>query len=209
MPELVLLGDSIFDNAQYVPGETPVIDQVRQRLPAGSTATLLAVDGNCVRDIERQIQRLPRSASHLFVSAGGNDALMQASILDERAGTVAIALEKVSRLLAEFRGEYSAMVKALRVLDLPLTVCTVYDAVPALGDAERMALSGFNEVIMREAIENALPMIDLRYVCDRAMDYSIISPIEPSEVGGAKIAERIVRVARTHDFETRSSMIYR
>jgi hypothetical protein len=33
MPHIVLLGDSIFDNAAYVPGELPVIEQLRARLP--------------------------------------------------------------------------------------------------------------------------------------------------------------------------------
>ena len=37
---LVLLGDSIIDNASYVPGRRPaVIDQVRSRLPEGWSAT--------------------------------------------------------------------------------------------------------------------------------------------------------------------------
>jgi hypothetical protein len=43
---VVLLGDSIFDNATYVPGELPVIDQLRQNLPKGWQATLAAVDGD-------------------------------------------------------------------------------------------------------------------------------------------------------------------
>lgn len=33
MPHIVLLGDSIFDNAADVPGEPPVIEQLRARLP--------------------------------------------------------------------------------------------------------------------------------------------------------------------------------
>ena len=43
---VVLLGDSILDNGAYVPGKPAVIDQVRGELPAGWTATLLAVDGS-------------------------------------------------------------------------------------------------------------------------------------------------------------------
>jgi hypothetical protein len=47
MPHIVLLGDSIFDNAAYVPGEPPVIEQLRAHLPKNWQATLLAVDGVC------------------------------------------------------------------------------------------------------------------------------------------------------------------
>ena len=35
MGHVVLLGDSIFDNARYVPDRPPVIDQLRQALPRG------------------------------------------------------------------------------------------------------------------------------------------------------------------------------
>jgi hypothetical protein len=35
MSHAVLLGDSIFDNARYVPDRPPVIDQVRRGLPRG------------------------------------------------------------------------------------------------------------------------------------------------------------------------------
>ena len=54
---LVLLGDSILDNAAYVPGGRPaVIDQVRSRLPEGWAATLLAVDGSVINDVYRQLE---------------------------------------------------------------------------------------------------------------------------------------------------------
>ena len=46
---IVLLGDSIFDNACYVPGEMPVIEQVRAELPEWQ-ATMLAVDGDIVKE---------------------------------------------------------------------------------------------------------------------------------------------------------------
>ena len=38
MGHVVLLGDSIFDNGRYVPGEPAVIDQLRSALPKGWTA---------------------------------------------------------------------------------------------------------------------------------------------------------------------------
>lgn len=45
MSNLVLLGDSIFDNHAYVHGDPAVIDHVRRGLPIGWQATLLARDG--------------------------------------------------------------------------------------------------------------------------------------------------------------------
>src|SRR5918996_5903451 len=78
MPHLVLLGDSVFDNARYVSKGHSVIEQLRNQLPAGWNATLLAVDGHVTSDIARQLERLPKDATHLLVSSGGNDALSHA-----------------------------------------------------------------------------------------------------------------------------------
>ena len=44
MSHVVLLGDSIFDNGLYVPGGSPLIEQLRTRLPKGWKGTLVAVD---------------------------------------------------------------------------------------------------------------------------------------------------------------------
>src|SRR5687767_239110 len=68
MPHVVLLGDSIFDNAAYIDGGQDVITQLRGKLPAGWRATLGAVDGSVMADIGRQLDRLPSDATHLVVS---------------------------------------------------------------------------------------------------------------------------------------------
>jgi hypothetical protein len=72
MGHVVLLGDSIFDNARYVPDRPPVVEQVRKCLPPGWRASLLAVDGHVTEDVLTQLTHLPSDATHLFVSAGGN-----------------------------------------------------------------------------------------------------------------------------------------
>jgi hypothetical protein len=208
MGHVVLLGDSIFDNARYVPDRPPVIDQLRQTLPRSWIASLLAVDGHITEDVANQLKRLPPDATHLFVSAGGNDALGKSRILSEAACTVGEALGLIHEVRARFRDLYRAMLRALCVREKPTAVCTVYDAIPGMGPAEQVVLAGFNEVILREAFSAGLPVIDLRLVCDRQSDYSHVSSIEPSVVGGAKIARVIAEIATTHDFGRRRSMIY-
>jgi hypothetical protein len=208
MGHVVLLGDSIFDNARYVPDRPPLIDQLRQALPRGWLASLLAVDGHITEDVANQLKDLPAQATHLFVSAGGNDALGETSVLSEAACTVGDALSLLHDVHSRFRQSYRAMLQALSAVAKPTAVCTVYDAIPGLGPAEHAALVGFNAVILREAFLAALPVIDLRLVCDRPSDYSHVSPIEPSVVGGAKIARVIAEIATTHDFGQRRSTIY-
>ena len=60
---VVLLGDSIFDNGAYTKRGPDVISQVRQLLPTGWHASLLAVDGATTESVPSQLQRLPHDAS--------------------------------------------------------------------------------------------------------------------------------------------------
>jgi GDSL-like Lipase/Acylhydrolase family len=198
---VVLLGDSIFDNERYVPDRPPVIEQLRQRLPASWSATLLAVDGHVTEDVARQMTRLPEDATHLVVSVGGNDALGEAGVLRESVSTVGEAMMRMDEVRTRFREAYRAMLAALRGAGRPAAVCTIYDAIPGLEPADRTALAGFNEVILREAFAVGLSVIDLRLICDRAGDYSHVSPIEPSAIGGAKIARVIAEAVTAEGFD--------
>jgi lysophospholipase L1-like esterase len=208
MSHVVLLGDSIFDNARYVPGGPPVVEQVLVGLPANWKATLVAVDGHTVEGVARQLPRVPADATHLVVSVGGNDALMASTLLGAPAATVGDALATLAGALGEFRGLYGAMLRSVLALGKPTAVCTIYDAIPTLRDAERAALAGFNDVISRAAATAGVPLIDLRVICAAAGDYSPLSAIEPSVAGGAKIAGAICRVVTAHDFARPGCTVY-
>lgn len=208
MSHVVLLGDSIFDNGLYVPGGAPVIEHLRRGLPAGWKGTLVAVDGHTVAGIADQLKRVPADATHLVVSAGGNDALLAAGLLREPAVTVGDALATIAEPLSEFRAAYRAMLASVLALGKPTAVCTIYDAVPVIGNAERAALAGFNDTISRAATGAGIPLIDLRVLCDHPDDYSPLSPIEPSVTGGAKIADAICRMLAGHDFASRRTAVW-
>jgi hypothetical protein len=191
MTHVVLLGDSIFDNAIYVPNGPAVIDQLSTILPQDWRASLLAVDGDVTADVEKQLENVPDDATHLVVSCGGNDALGYLPTLAERTGSIAEALDRFAVIRAEFREKYRNMLKRVLATNLEVTVCTVYDSVPDLEPSAHSALSMFNEVILKEALAAKVTVIDLRLVCSEQSDYSEVSPIEPSQKGGAKIANVI------------------
>jgi hypothetical protein len=194
MKHVVLIGDSIFDNGAYVPVGPPVIEQVRKRLGNEYKATLLANDGDVVEDvIANQLQHIPNDATHLVISVGGNNALQSAFILSERCATVADALERLGTRADEFKASYTRMLAKILELGLPVCICTIYDSVPGLPLAAKAGTALFNDVITRSASANNLPRIDLRVICTQREDYSAISPIEPSAIGGAKIADAICR----------------
>ncbi len=195
MAHLVLLGDSVFDNAASVPHEPAVIEQLRSRLGAGWTVSLRALDGNVTADVEHQLRDLPADATHLVVSCGGNDALGYLPVLREAARSVAGVLERFAGIRAAFRDRYRHMLHTTRACGLPLAVCTVYDRVPDLEPAAHAALAMFNEVIFREALATGITVIDLRLICAQREDFSALSPIEPSRRGGARIADAIADFA--------------
>jgi lysophospholipase L1-like esterase len=192
---VVLLGDSIFDNAAYIRGAPDVVRQLRSALAEGWRATLLAVDGAVTRDVERQLARVPEDATLLVVSAGGNDALGEAHLLSERCSSVAEAVTLLADAQERFAERYSAMVEAVLAARLPTALCTIYDGnfPPPDGRLFAAALSLFNDAISRAAFSRRLPLIDLRLICDHPGDYA--NPIEPSEQGGAKIAAAIAALA--------------
>ena len=98
---VVLLGDSIFDNFRFVPGEPTVIDQLREELPPGWCASLLAVDGHVAADVPAQVANLPGDATHLVVSAGGNDALLAKQVVNQIALKMGKSPRYVQGLLRE------------------------------------------------------------------------------------------------------------
>ena len=208
MNHAVLLGDSIFDNASYVPGKPPVIEQLRYKLGNACNATLLAIDGNLTIDVQYQIRNLPEDATHLIISVGGNDALQASSMLNDPADSVAEALAMLTQARIGFQSIYKRMIGYVLKFNLPTAVCTIYDSIPDLEPIAVTALSVFNDVIIREAISAGAPIIDLRLTCKDASDYSPLSPIEPSAVGGQKIVNAICQLLNTHDFDQDYSSVY-
>lgn len=201
MTHIVLLGDSILDNAAYVGGGSDVVAHLRRRLPPGWRADLRAVDGSVVADVGRQARDLPGTATHLVVSAGGNDALMNADVLRQPASSSAEVLGKLADIADAFERRYREMLRGLKGLGRATAVCTIY--YPRMPDPHTQkiavaALAFFNDAIIRQAFTAGVPLIDLRLVCDEDADYA--NEIEPSEAGGGKIAEAILRVVGEHDF---------
>jgi hypothetical protein len=192
MTHIVLLGDSIFDNAAYVAGGPDVVSQLREILPFGARATLKAIDGSVIADLPEQLQSLPGDATHLAVSVGGNDALGEAGLLEHGVSSMAEALELIAAVRERFRSAYAGMLDQVLQRRLPLAVCTIYEGrfpEPLTRRLAATALTALNDAITREAFSRGVDCIDLRILCDDDQDFA--NPIEPSVQGGAKIAGAI------------------
>lgn len=209
MKHIVLLGDSIFDNAVYVNDGLDVVAHVRHQIPPEWKASLLAVDGSIVQDVYEQASDLPEDATHLIVSTGGNNAILHAGILQQKASSSAEVLSALADVADTFEYHYREMLQAVLGLNRPTAVCTIYYprmAEPLIQKIAVAALAIFNDVIIRQAFLAGIPLVDLRLVCNEDRDYA--NEIEPSEAGGRKIANAIVRLVSEHRFESRRTQAF-
>ncbi|MDR7084800.1 hypothetical protein J2X01_004117 [Arthrobacter ginsengisoli] len=155
------------------------------------------MDGETLSGVGRQLQQLPADATHLVVSAGGNDALGYAPLLQGTPASVAEALLLLNAAKERFDGDYRSMLPAVLAHGLPTAVCTIYDT-PASEPGQKVikaALCLFNDSITRAAFFRGTALIDLRLFCSEDVDYA--NPTEPSSQGGGKIAQAIATLVRT------------
>ena len=110
---------------------------------------------------------------------------------------------------------------------LPTSVCNIYyprfysnslDRVSSylrmgvnVEKLQHMAMAAetiFNDIIMFEVFKRNLPLIDLRVLCNKDQDFA--NPIEPSCIGGMKIAKTINKIVDSHNFndDRESSKVY-
>jgi lysophospholipase L1-like esterase len=210
MAHVVLLGDSIFDNKSYVGADgKDVVAHLREAIPANWHAILKAIDGSVIENVSRQLSDLPEAATHLIISVGGNDALMNTDVLQMRTDSAAQVLNELANRAERFEQDYSEMLRTVLAKKLPTALCTIY--FPSFPDEQIQriavaALAAFNDAIIRQAILNNLPLLDLRLICSEKSDYA--NPIEPSDTGGGKIARKIFELIQHHDFSRRRTEIF-
>ncbi|WP_334186572.1 hypothetical protein [Noviherbaspirillum sp.] len=99
-----------------------------------------------------------------------------------------------AKAVQEFETAYRKAIAACMKPALPLVICTIYNGRfpdPAYQQRVGVAIAGSDDAIIRIGVEKQLKTIELRQVCTMPEDYA--NPIEPSSVGGEKIARAIVR----------------
>jgi hypothetical protein len=193
-PHIALLGDSIFDNASYTRGEPDVVAHLRRIAPPGWRVTLCALDGATASGVLNQLARVPEDATHLVISAGGNDALQSSGLLSLRVSTAAHAFSAFAERVDAFERGYRDVLDRVLARGHKTSVCTVYNGAleAAMAVPARMGLTLFNDAILRTAADLGLDVLELRAICTAPEDYA--NPIEPSGTGGLKIAQGVLRM---------------
>ena len=131
-----------------------------------------------------------------MVSTGGNDALHHLGMLTDKATSVAQVLDRLDRITTQFQSSYRRLLSRLLSIGLPSAVCTLYTPQFDDVDLNRRAatvLRLFNDVIITEASNRAIPVLDLRRVFTVPGDY--VNRYEPSVKGGRKLASAVAAMA--------------
>jgi len=195
---IVLLGDSTIDNGAYTDGGPAVPDHLAELLGDDGRVTMLAIDGSITEDIVGQLPQVPDDASHVLLSVGGNDAMLQVDVLSAPSSSVSESLATLAGTLDRFDAAYRACLDQVLALDLPTLTCTIYNGAFNLESGEQTvitaALRMFNDVILQAGLDHGLTILDLRRVCTNRDDFA--NPIELNVVGGRKVATAILEAVR-------------
>ena len=196
---ICLMGDSVFDNDEYIPGEPGVIEQLRRSIPRTWSAFKVAVDGDCIEDIPNQLENVPTHTTDIVVSIGGNDLMKFRHLLTQVAQGARLE-DLITSPLADFEVAYGWMLDTILERNLPISACTIYTAIPftepELRDYGPSAIGAFNAQILRLAEARGMSVIRLDLACTDELDFSEMSPIEPSSQGGQKIVNAILQTLR-------------
>jgi hypothetical protein len=194
---LVLLGDSILDNAPYTRPAPDTAHHLRQRLGAGWTVERLARDGAVISDVRFQLAELPARVDCAVLSIGGNDAAEHIDLLARRVSWAAEVLDALAAIADRFATDYLELAAAVMARTGRLVLCTIYEPPlfdPVMARLARVPLGVLNDRIVQIASRLRLEVLDLRTVCTEEDDF--VKQIEPSARGAEKIATAIARLVQ-------------
>ena len=78
-------------------------------------------------NVSKQLDDIPNDATHLFISVGGNDALMHIDAFIEPVNTIGEALDSFDARVQEFQRDYIKMLTNVVKYRLKTTLCTIYN----------------------------------------------------------------------------------
>ena len=179
-----------------------------------------AVDGDTMYDLKNNHLDTPdiEEASHIIVSIGGNDLLHNISFL-QRTSELSKIMGKDARIdkwgvkelnpsrnkvfeetyfeiIKPFTKQYETIVANLSSHRANLLLCTVYegdlvdsDEFSDVNNSSKTMVSLFNDIVYKTANKYSAAVLELREIFVSPEDYA--NPIEPSHIGGGKLAKAI------------------
>jgi lysophospholipase L1-like esterase len=175
---VILMGDSVLNNANYVPAGKSVYDSLKSKL---SKVINLAKDGATISDLYGQLDKIPvdlnNTNTYIFISAGGND------ILNKRTELSTTEIRRLFDLYMEF-------LKALRTKlgSAKINLLNLYLPVNPRYQSYKTSIDQWNQLLQASSnkVGEMYNVVDLYGLLKTPEDF--VYDIEPSESASDKIA---------------------
>ena len=178
---IVLIGDSVLNNSNYVPAGKSVVDVLKTKT---QNVFNFAKDGATISDCYGQLDKIPTdlntTETYVFISAGGND------ILNKRGQLTSAEIRKLFN-------DYMDFVKALRVKlgSAKINILNLYMPANPRYQSYKSSIDQWNQLIKEYSskIGEMYTVVGLDGLLTSPNDF--VYDIEPSETASEKIANVI------------------
>ena len=178
---IVLIGDSVLNNSNYVPSGKSVVDNLKTKT---TKVFDFAKDGATINDSYSQLDKIPvelnKTETYIFISAGGND------ILNNRG-------QLTSPEIRQLFDNYTEFLKAVRTKfgSAKINVLNLYLPSNPRYQSYKTSIDQWNQLIKEYSskIGEMYNVINLDTLLTTPEDF--VYDIEPSETGSQKIANLI------------------
>jgi lysophospholipase L1-like esterase len=178
---VILMGDSVLNNENYVPIGKSVYDILKKKI---NQVLNVSKDGATINDLYGQLDKIPidvnNSETYIFISVGGNDILNKRSELDSA---------EVIRLF----NTYMEFLKALRTKlgSVNINIMNLYQPANPRYRTYKQSIEEWNKLINQYSnkIGEMYNVVDLNSLLTTPQDF--VYDIEPSDTASDKIANLI------------------
>jgi lysophospholipase L1-like esterase len=175
---VILMGDSVLNNANYVPSGKSVYDRLKTKL---SKVINVAKDGATINDLYGQLDKIPvdlnKSDTYIFISAGGND------ILNKRTELSSNDIRRLFDTYMEFLKALSTKLGSAKI-----NIVNLYLPSNPRYQSYKTSVEQWNQLINQSSskVGEMYNVIDLYGLLKSPDDF--VYDIEPSESASDKIS---------------------
>lgn len=184
--DIVLVGDSILENSDYVPKNKSVKDEIFKK---HKNMIMLAKDNSKINDIEKQLKKMPKhlnkKTTHLIISVGGND------ILEEYQNKKAseITTDEIDKLFIKYRTVLENIKKKYK---MKLVLVNIYLPVASSHVKLHKVIREWNRRQKSYARNKKMKILAIADKFDEPKHFT--NKIEPSEEGSKIIATQVMNI---------------
>jgi hypothetical protein len=186
MPSIVLIGDSMLNNSNYIENNQDTKDLSIPGLIKESDAINLynyAKDSATIDDCYSQINgitQIPKNTT-IFISAGGNNIVNESNRSGINNDTISMLFNKYSKMVLTIKRQFPGTTIYLLTLYKPTD--PAYSKLYKYIDQWNIKINDF-------AKKNGLKILQTNILLTKEEDF--VYGIEPSKIGGKKIADEIL-----------------